>query len=1755
MADNLDDIYDGGNPISNEGDPPVTPPVNQDEISSDYTKTSGSGLVGRASNLDVQKYAGYVGPIYEQQGNLDIRRGKAQSATEKWANFAPRTVGKALTGIIEGVGYIGELFPWANEDGQYSNDLTRAMEDANHWLDETMPIYRTTEGTWGASDLGWWLQNAEGLISSVASFAVEGAGIAKIFGAIGKAAKIGKMSKTALSALTGDMRTGVRLAQRGEQLMTAGMLAYTEGAMSGKRVFDEVYKVQYGKLLKEGVDPDKAKEQAKHTASQSARTAVQLNTTINTGMNMLGGVNMFFNHNRSAVMDAARRNLFARNGESARSLLTRLEQTTGNQYARELGIRGTGFTKAGTLRAGREAVAEGVEEMTNQFSERTGIEEGRAGKVHGFLEQFAQIEKYFDRTMDSEGALNFVLGAIGGPAQGAVTNNIPLHKVETGTATTDNGAMATDSGAEANTETDAGKTYLQNKFGWNRVSARTRDRYRTEQQFMDVKTKIQEDIQSLVTTEEKIDKAILNDKPLEAEKLVNDYFNTLNMNSVMLGFSGNLAQTYENIAKLDNTKTDTEEYQEKLTELNEKIAAAKLNNEDTTELEAGFAEIKAAMATAKGKTAAQLLNFAANKEDNTFQEKAKKAATTLRELQQIYDNVQSKYGPEDPHTNVEQKHVADLIYSRSAELHMFKKYKAELEAELAEKEADEVPGLYDNEKNKAINRDKITSRKAMRYNQIVKDMKTLKEALEKPTQKNLDKAKAVAERNGVPEVLDGDAGVDAFKTMFDHLSGIAENAEREIKEEDVELEKSPAFQEWKTKNPEGNFGEFLQELGAAHHSTDQLALVIEEAEDNIGMRQEFLSKITDSKTMTRVQKNTANFFEKLNQHEAERHSKYQSKLQQRILTEQVRRKATIKRLQLQRKNHIEKLEKLQLSLKNETEALERNTARLQKLHTLFDQSLPKYQEIATAVAETQKIVNDLMRDIAQLESALAFTEKELDKAENQEVTEDDVTEDTPPVEEVPETTPEDEVESETAEMPEEFAEPAEATNESPETEAIIIRDEAAQAYYDEIEQLGPDTQEFIERVKFQIIDGGNWTLNALSVLELMDGGIEEGTGPKIMQLMKEHIDEINGVVDEAEEVADTAEEVVEDVEKILDETSTTVDEEVAPADTVREEHVGEPIEHDEVIPELVPLQVDKFWDNKKQLYPSNAMALMTMEYVVLDKGDSYKSAGTRKLNPDTNPDVLNPEVDIVGQEVTFVIDREYDGPVNRNSEIDGPKKQEAVFTPFSSYEDGKSGALKTDDKSVQEVPIKMVDKDGNTLGWLHEVPWITATNEDTSGEEKYRNTVDVIRDEEGNVIEDNNVEKQALALTAIRKAIVEDYNNGNPGITSTISEQSPGMLQFTDKADKASVRIKGNVPLGIAVGGVVKGVNINDLKVPEEYNNRPVAVVPMPNGTHRIVTLTPSPMSENSEILQSMVRIFELHMTASLDSSKPEIDELKKETGFDISTYEGLRNYMVQYYTYLTKTSSFIQDSSKQGMRIDISPKIKGESYNRITITTKELGNVQPVTATLNESNALSPEFRQALASLLDKRYRAVALSNIENEITGVNDTGQFKEPVYNGKEWRTVPHESYNAFALNGMTTKLTYLENPDTDDGSFPTKDSRGREKKTWVYGANPVVKFNTKPFSNSKPKPEPDNVKVEEEVNTDFIKEMEGEEMLPDTKAAEENSNTGTSVTRRSLVKLRNLVAVNKRNGKTVSEVLDYYKGLGTNIPEGHNPFEKC
>lgn len=161
---------------------------------------------------------------------------------------------------------------------------------------------------------------------------------------------------------------------------------------------------------------------------------------------------------------------------------------------------------------------------------------------------------------------------------------------------------------------------------------------------------------------------------------------------------------------------------------------------------------------------------------------------------------------------------------------------------------------------------------------------------------------------------------------------------------------------------------------------------------------------------------------------------------------------------------------------------------------------------------------------------------------------------------------------------------------------------------------------------------------------------------------------------------------------------------------------------------------------------------------------------TNELNPQQELSVLNPEKYHHGTEVTLKIS-DHDGEnvywFNSSGEYEttswGVRKQHDT----ELYSKNKKGELELDfDKWLERVPIRIEDKSGKLIGYLHELGWLT----------------------EDNVAGDLKTEQEQLS--SFRKKV---HETGDKGLSTIIVSKGWGKVFREYRRDKIGARIKSPV--------------------------------------------------------------------------------------------------------------------------------------------------------------------------------------------------------------------------------------------------------------------------------------------------------------------------------------------------------------------------
>jgi hypothetical protein len=589
--------------------------------------------------LNLNEYEPYLGTSLLPNQDFNLMRAEAQPWTSELRNALFNLPGSIVGGIIENAGYMGALLTEWGDDRDYTNSWTEAGKGIKEWWKGNIggEIYRKNpEKVWDTADSAWWIQNGEGLVESIGEFAVTGWGVGT---ALGKTAAV--LSNLSKSAAVG--RGLMNTAQVG----TAASLAYTEGAMTGAQVYKDVYTEEYEKQLRDLGNQTEAAKRAKHKAATAAATAVHINTSINTLLN-IGSVGTLF-RSTNYLSSKAAESVGKKNAKRMFDATVRkADDKLDDIITRTSNLQYTPNTKGYYADLGIESLKEGIEEQVNLFAEESGMRVGKMddkefGKYEydnwsSYLNQFEQLSHFAKDVFTEEGALNFVLGAIGGAGQNLVMKHTPGRTTDTDPVTG------------------------QKTTRW--TTARAEQILREQQSFNKLQDSVVSDLRTFNKLSTKLDMLMKDDGSISEkvrEKMIEDtrqeLFDLEAYRSIRNGTGDYLKGTFEYIGNLDNNKKLSEhiEYNQRLQNLEAKIEEELAKPEDQrdddklTLMRESRDRLDSALKNPQ-MTQAMFEGYAEKPNTDTHKKRADKAIKEIDNYTKMYHDVMSTYNYGDERT-------------------------------------------------------------------------------------------------------------------------------------------------------------------------------------------------------------------------------------------------------------------------------------------------------------------------------------------------------------------------------------------------------------------------------------------------------------------------------------------------------------------------------------------------------------------------------------------------------------------------------------------------------------------------------------------------------------------------------------------------------------------------------------------------------------------------------------------------------------------------------------------------------------------------------------------------------------------------------------------------------------------------------------------------------------------------------------------------------------------------------------------------
>jgi len=1798
----LNDIYDGG---KGAGDPdPVKPPLPKGKPAPMSGLADNPNSSTRVSHYDPAEYNGYLkGGLYENQGDPNLRRGAAQSAGDKWVNMLAGLLPKFGTSLVEGIGYMGAALSEFGDDRDYSNPMTEWAKEATRKIDEEwFPMYRKSNDTFAFGDAAWWTQNIQGLAVSAGSFAVQGIGLAKLFGTIGKGAQALNAGRKTMAAVN-----------KGVEILTSGALAYTEGAMMGKSIYDKTYDTQLKNHLRAGKSLEEADALAKHTASQSAATTVQLNTVLNTFLNMEMLSGAFAHKNENLIRKFWEKQGGQAAGETLEDFGKRIR--TGTNIA-DKAIAKQVLKNQGAMHYLKSSGGEGIEELTNLFAERTGEALGQSwddktktARTKGLFDQFGELSHYFERTMDKEGALSFALGAVGGVAQSSIIDNIALHKV---TKMDDNG-KAIETG-----EKDAAGNKI---YETQRVSARNKGKYHDRLYFNNVKDAIISDIDSIEKAKAAMGIARAAGQHDRAEAIQDDLLDANNYNAVHMGMAGNYAETFREMAKADNKTPERAAMLPQIEAMNDGIDAM----EDGPDKEAAIVQrdaLQAKYEKAGDVTEAMRLGLAKDMDDNEYKKKAETAISSLSDLEKIHAKIQQKYGRED---NPAVQRVADAISSREMTLYSMDKRIKRLEQKALELKSEEdvlidassdVTG-YNKEIIRSSEAEQVAIETQNRYAEQAALLRDAKTAL----QANPNDAAAKAVVNNLIKKyhilgMEEDSELGAVAKLEQVLIRRHRFAEAKVKESQDVLYNTTGYNEWAQANPDKKFEDLTEAVGKKHQlGKDRLALeaFLEEQRNEYKEGSAALLELKSEKgTRAMVKKSEALHREMVKKTVAEREAAKLEDLkrQKNYVATEEQLLRTKNRL---RNDYVVELKALQQEQVKLTENIEQINAELNtflrngivynttqkgvnRWHQLKDNKENAETRLARVKEElirVETLFDNLVANIAQTTAVVARIREGYNNKRSASPV-NDTNADGTSEEEV-------DVTQEKTKDIDNMEDPMVAQSPVVQSAQLLPVVEAKLKAYEFAMKLAPVAiQNKLVAEEQRVKQTGDKVS-----LDFLKDSVDTQLGGQIMLAMREYIEavrafEASTVIENATNDNDVHITAVNHIVSKIVETSIEDDgKDVDPA--------GMTGEADSLVLSKVGIDTTEEEDGVKTIGRKTEKVIkintLALEYVRFfdPVRKAYRTYSlVDRINEHANTRMIKPKGLTIGTKVILAIDTNFSGVQNYDDDLvldeyGKPLKKQASSKDFLTV----TNDVDMDDLTkLGDVPIKIMTEDGEILGWLPRMGWVTAQMPGTEGAEKYTNVQGEIKDAEGNVTDNMAIQKEQMM--AVRKAVAEAHNKGRGSIGTTIDTVGAGTailnnvpnlntetarIQWESTA-KLLPRFPEESSLTLAIikkGGNVyerqghltdKTVNKGDSRRYTDYDNLPVVLLPGYNGEYVLAPLMARKIWDEKGSqgdFNTIVRAIEIYIGATSDTAesqaqyKKEAADVKARTKIDILTTEGLRNFINQYFTYThthfndsTIAASKRSDGEKtvSEFLFKIEDAVEGQTRGNIKIGTTYTGR-RPNHAKLINGK-LDPKFVSQLLAGIGGRYKNVNFQKDKDgvKLIGINTPGKFTAPIFRADGvWAFTDHDSYNDFIKANTKTNVV---GTNVVDGKH-------------IYTVHPAITLDVKEILNT-----PDVQAVDTTLalpGTEQSTVSHAESMAIETddwitgKTTErppvkienvvgQDETAGTAVSMKSLQDKYNFTPASNHNGKTVAEVFEDMQRLGIPyIAAGYNPFSRC
>lgn len=1693
----LNGLYD---PTGPGPKPKIVPPKQTEafDLKQLDNKPESPITVGGARATDVEDYGKYLDQGVFSDQDIDSQRGQHQSVLNKMGHAIGNLPLNIVGTFMEGIGDLGLLGGQWGDDRTYTNALIEAGKAVHN---ATGDIYmRNQHNTVGQtlSDPSWWIDQVEGLAEFGVSYAALGAGVG------GALSKMTEGAATALKAGQAGMQAGRMMGQLG----TAGYMAYTMGASNAGEVFKSTYDYQFKKMINEGSSPDDAKTGAQHIAAQSAATTAQLTTAIGTVL-ALGSMGAYFRKSSDAALDILKKEAPQLPGETFQAWGDRIKAIDPDAYA----------TILNPSKSISHKIAEmgkmGVEMQQLQFGHRTGEELGKEGKIKGFVDQFDELQNYFDRTMDKDGALAFGIGAVSGLGIDHIRERvIPSRWADKIDKTTGEAVPKLDEEGQP--------IGLDRKLYTPKALSEMHSRAK----FNNIKDALAYDIEQFDKGQKAYLAAIKSGNSVDSRYERERMFNQHNVSTIINGMGDMWKKTYEEISQISPEE-----------------------------------------AVQRG--------YAADPSDYTYQDAAKKASSNMDKYQRMYDKLQTRYGM-NYEQNQGYKDIVDGVFSRQVHLDSWNEMLTEHNERLNELKQDEnktVQELYPTDVSAASNAEHV--RAIYSSGQTARTLTKEQTDLQKAISSNDVAAMAafVAEYAGIDKI-----GNNSKEAIVKAAQAVHEQIIDTIKEERARIEEhKQAMSLNDGQNHNDLIKEMLEDLPSVEYQRQiELSEAKRDiAKKNLAevMREKNLSAMAKKYTKYMQEEALkADLLEKQHDKEMANRAKnadaYARKDADQRNAVANRYREALDRHSKDQNDDIDRYNKAKseldtnpdwlrkMGLRNQLRHLDMVIKKRQNLMDKYQAMYDKYYESDTSPVATSSTVDT--NTITNNAPTIAIQAPYIEVPDPQFDAVSEEVENIIPNEEDFRTFKE-QTKKMIAEHYSKGVEEAEARLVSTMNKHFTLEQSAR--ILDGVRDM-LDKDLFNGAVNFLIKEGVKLKeAEELThmVRELRAAIDEERTSLQIEEFKKAN----EQVMPSNDPVIETIDEdIPEDFPlTFIDDTnamafqipadngvggttfggSKTIDAGTIANSTLgyvefapnhnneinlisQKDQINQKTNPDVLKPgKLMPgtnirFEVDTEYDGPKNLVGQ----LKQDEYGNVPQGhESFAdySDNNGKVPTDKMGNVPIKIVDnTTGKTIGYV--RKHEWVTERYGKDSGLRN---IAEKFDEEGNEINGAIQS--KRILDIRKAIVDRYNDT--GLH-----------TTGKTTSKGVGHPIL----------NIE--------IKNKSSRERSEAKPGYA--FNKKDGGLLP-----GKLEIVINDNGTLMSGKGFPTKKRIAGD---PKAYRHGQVLVLlPGANGEHIPAPLVGKSLTESEIPHRTISRAIELYLSYNGDLNHPttiEINKVKQMTGFDLSSEKGLRNFINQYFTHTQRfddTAMIPNGASQQGNGRflfnvwDRIPGKEGKAWIKAGITGS---NNRPAMATLDTNGKLNQEFSEILKQGLATRTKAVTFSR--GELRGLNEPtdadNPFSDIMYRSDgRWHPTHYSDYNEY-VKAFSKTTAYGKNKIGND---------------YVYTANPSIAYdidgldenitkveaNTKPANVEVPTPTPEvyNESLANEMDEIFNAMPQRKPVVKEIGSAPDNSRP---LDMKNLEDLYTFTPEDQRNGKVPADVMRELSDRGhTFLADGYNPFSLC